>query len=87
MEIIGLMGISIGGLLTLIGWIWLMVVSFKEGGILWAVLIFFFSWIAGLIFCIVYKDGWIPWALMIVGVVISVFGAVPMVLKNLDGAF
>lgn len=40
MEIIGLMGISIGGLLTLIGWIWLMVVSFKEGGILWAVLIF-----------------------------------------------
>ncbi len=46
MAILGLLGL----LLLVVGWVWLMVVAFKSGGALWAVLIFFFSWIAGLIF-------------------------------------
>ena len=53
MAILSILGI----VLLLVGWIWLMVVAGKTSGALWAVLIFFFSLLAGLIFCIMKKTG------------------------------
>jgi hypothetical protein len=34
--------------------------------LLWAVLIAFFSLIAGLIFCLTKKEGWLPWVLNVI---------------------
>lgn len=84
MEIIGLGVMGIGGLIAFIGWIWLIVIGFKEGGPLWGILIIFFSWIAGLIFCIMNKTGWVPLALMIVGGIISGVGMVPVMMKAMQ---
>lgn len=84
MEIIGLGVMGIGGLICLIGWIWLIVIGFQKGGALWGVLIIFFSWIAGLIFCIINKTGWIPLILMIVGGIISSVGMVPLMIKAME---
>ena len=81
MEIIGYAAISLGSLIMFIGWIWMLVLGFKEGGALWGILIFLFSPLAALVFCIVKKTGWIPLALMIVGIVISMIGAVPLVMS------
>ncbi len=64
----------LGILLFLAGWIWLMVVAFKAKGALWAVLIFFFSLLAGLIFCIMEKTGWMQWLMMLVGWLLMIFG-------------
>lgn len=70
MAILSMLGV----LLFLVGWIWLMVVAYKAAGALWAVLIFFFSLLAGLIFCIMYKTGWMQWAIMVLGWLLIVFG-------------
>jgi hypothetical protein len=67
---------GLGALVFFIGWIWMMVVAFKQGGALWAVLVFFFSWIAGVIFAIMKKDGWTQVGLMIAGMVLMVIGGV-----------
>ena len=64
----------IGLLVFLVGWIWMMVVAFKQGGALWAVLVFFFSWIAGLIFAVMKKDGWTQVGIMILGLALMVIG-------------
>lgn len=63
---------GVGGLLALIGWIWLVIVGFQVGGVLWGILNILLQPITGLIFCIVKKAGWIPFILMIVGVVLAV---------------
>ena len=84
MEIIGFGAVGIGSLIALIGWIWLIVVGFQKGGVLWGILIIFFSWIAGLIFCIMHKTGWLPLILMVVGGIISGIGAVPVMLKAME---
>lgn len=70
MGILALLGL----VLMLVGWIWLIVIGYKTGGAVWAVLIFFFSLIAGLIFCITKKEGWMQWGLMLVGWLIVMFG-------------
>lgn len=72
MEILGL----IGGLMFLVGWIWLIVIGFKQGGALWGILIFLFSWIAGIIFAILKKEGWMQIGIMILGVILMAFGGV-----------
>lgn len=64
----------LGFLLFLVGWIWLMVIAGKKEGVLWVVLIFFFSLLAGLIFCIMKKDGWMQWGIMVVGWLLIIFG-------------
>ena len=74
MEIIGAGIGGIGGLIALIGYIWLIVVGFKQGGALWGILIIFFSFLAGLIFCIMHKTGWVPWILMVLGGLVAGFG-------------
>lgn len=84
METVGFGAMGIGSLIALIGWIWLVIIGFQKGGALWGILIFLFSWIAGLIFCIMNKTGWLPLALMIVGSIISGIGAVPVMLKMME---
>ena len=71
MDILGL----IGSIVMLIGWIWLLVTAFKNGGILWVILIFFFSLIAGLVYCIVKKTGWTQYAMILVGWLVVMYGA------------
>ena len=70
MAILSILGL----VLCLVGWIWLMVVAYKSAGALWAVLIFFLSAIAGLIFCIMHKTGWMQWAMLVVGYLLVMFG-------------
>jgi len=70
MAILSLLGV----VLMLVGWIWLMVVAYKSAGALWAVLIFFFSLLAGLIFCIMKKEGWMQWGILLVGWLLVMFG-------------
>jgi hypothetical protein len=68
MAILGM----IGGLVFLVGWIWLIVTGFKAGGALWGILNIFFQPITGLIFCIVKKAGWMQFGIMIAGLVLVV---------------
>ena len=70
MGIVGILGL----ILFLVGWIWLMVIAAKTEGVLWAILIFFFSLLAGLIFCIMKKVGWMQWGIMVLGWLILMFG-------------
>ena len=84
MEFIGLAVIGLGCLIALIGWIWLLIIGVKHGGALWGILIFFFSGLAGLIFCIMYKTGWLQWLMLIIGGVLAGFGMIPMVMGQLQ---
>ncbi len=81
MELIGFGVIGIGSLIALIGWIWLIIIGFQKGGALWGILIFFFSWIAGLIFCFMNKTGWLPLVMMIIGSILAGIGSVPIVMN------
>lgn len=74
MEIIGAGIAGLGGLIAFIGYIWLIVVGFKQGGPLWGILIIFFNYLAGLIFCIMFKTGWVPWILMVLGGLVAGVG-------------
>jgi len=53
----------IASILLVVSQIWLIVLAYRRSGGLWAVLLVFFSLIAGLIFCITKKEGWLPWSL------------------------
>ena len=52
-------------LLLLIGLPWLVYLGYRRGGVVWALLILFFSHIAGLVFCVVKREGWVPWLLVL----------------------
>jgi hypothetical protein len=56
-----------GAALYLFGWLWLVILSYKRGGLLWAILMFIASIPVGLVFCIKKKTGWFQYALMIAG--------------------
>lgn len=56
----------IAALVLLASQVWLVVLAFKRSGLLWAVLIAFFSLIAGFIFCVVKKEGWPAWTLNVI---------------------
>lgn len=78
------MFLSIGGLLFLIGAIWLVVLSFQTQNstglkIIWAIANFFFNPIAGIIFYIVNKVGLVPMILCIIGAILSGYGMVASV--------
>lgn len=60
----------LGGLVFLVGWIWIIVIGFKTGGALWGIVNIFFQPITGLIFCITQKTGWLQWVMMVIGIVI-----------------
>lgn len=79
MEIVGL----IGGLLALIGLFWLIIIAFQKGGFLWGALIIVFSWMGGLVFCIVKKEGWLQLGLLIFGLILAVIGFYPSISQRL----
>jgi|KBSMisStandDraft_5_1062788.scaffolds.fasta_scaffold1136990_2 hypothetical protein len=60
----------LGGLIALIGYVWLIVVAFQTSGAIWGIVNIFFQPITGLIFCIVRKTGWKQFAIMVLGVII-----------------
>jgi hypothetical protein len=80
MEILG----YIGALIYLIAWIWLIVVAFQSGGVIWAIINIFLQPITGLIFCIVKKTGWLQLTGMILGLVLASVGFLPAILKTLE---
>ena len=51
--------------LLAIGLPWLVYLGYRRGGLVWALLILFFSHIAGFVFCVVKKEGWLPWLLVL----------------------
>lgn len=69
----GIIG-GLGGLLFLIGWIWLIIIAFQTSGVLWGVLNIFFQPIVGIIYAIIHKVGWLQVALMIIGLLIGGIG-------------
>lgn len=76
---------GLGGLVMFIGWIWLIVVAFKQAGALWGIINIFFQPITGLIFCIVKKTGWLQFGIMILGFILwGGFGGFAM-MRNLPG--
>ncbi len=83
-AIIGIAAMGLGMLIALIGWIWLIITGFKAGGALWGILNIFFQPITGIIFCVLYKTGWIPLVLMIVGNIIAFGGMLPFVPKYIE---
>lgn len=66
MQIVG----GLGGLLFLVGWIWLIVIAFQKDGALWGILNIFFQPIMGIIYLLVNKSGGLQVALMIIGFLI-----------------
>ena len=78
-EIIGGLVIALGTVIFLVGWIWLIVIGFKTGGVLWGILNIFCQPVTGLIFCIMHKTGWVPLVLIVVGNIIAGVGMIPLV--------
>ncbi len=78
----GLLG-GLGGLLFLVGWIWLIIIGFQTGGAIWGILNIFFQPITGIIFCFVKKTGWLQLGLMIIGLALSMGGIIPAVMQNM----
>jgi hypothetical protein len=70
MQIVG----GLGGLLFLIGWIWLIVIAFQTSGTLWGILNIFFQPVMGIIYALVKKVGWLQVGLMIVGFILAGVG-------------
>jgi cytochrome c oxidase assembly factor CtaG len=70
---------SLGGLLVLVGAIWLIVIAIQTGEstgekVLWAVVNFLCQPLGGIIFYIVKRQGLIPLILVIVGSILLGFG-------------
>jgi hypothetical protein len=61
---------TVGCIVFLIGWIWLIITGFKVGGALWGIINIFFQPLTGLIFCIVKKAGWQPFIVMLIGLIL-----------------
>ena len=76
MESLFTIGMFLGGLISLIAYVWLVIVAFKEGGALWGIVVLLTSWIGGLIFCIVKGTGWTPFIVMIAGMITASGSAV-----------
>jgi len=73
------MFLGLGGLLTLIGIIWLIVIAIQTGAstgekVLWALVNLFCQPLGGIVFFIVKKQGLIPLILVIIGCILSGFG-------------
>jgi len=65
---------AVGGILALVGWIWLIVVAFKSSGAVWGIINIFFQPLTGLIFCAMKKVGWQQFGIMVLGWVICIAG-------------
>jgi hypothetical protein len=70
---------SLGGLLLLIGTIWLIVIAIQTGAttgekVIWALVNFFCQPLGGIIFYVLKKQGLVPLILVIIGSLIAGFG-------------
>ncbi len=70
---------AIGGLIYLIGLIWIVVIAVQTGKdttekVIWALVCFFCSPIGAIIFFIVKKQGMVPLILMIAGLILTFVG-------------
>lgn len=70
----GMILVYIGGLICLIGYIWLVITAFTKAGALWGILAIFFSSIAGLIMHFSKNVGLQPTLLIIGGVILVIIG-------------
>lgn len=70
---------AIGGILLLVGAIWLIIISIQTGQstgekVLWAVVNFLCQPIGGIVFYIVKKQGLVPMLLVVIGAILSGIG-------------
>lgn len=70
---------GLGGLLVLIGTIWLIVIAIQTGEttgekVIWALVNFFCQPIGGIVFYIIKKQGLVPLILVIIGVILAGIG-------------
>lgn len=75
----GIAGLGLGGLLMLIGTIWLIVLAVQTGAstgekVVWALVNFFCQPIGGIVFFIVKKVGLVPLILVIIGAILLGIG-------------
>jgi hypothetical protein len=66
--------VSLGAILALIGWVWLIFTGFTKAGALWGILAIFFSWIAGLGMYFTKKVGLTPTLVALAGAALIVIG-------------
>lgn len=64
----------IGAVTFSIGWAWLAFTAYQKGGWIWGIVVIFFNWIGGLIFCIVHKTGWLQYLIFIIGSLLFMVG-------------
>jgi hypothetical protein len=64
----------IGAVVFSIGWVWLAITAFQKGGIIWGILIILFHTVAGLIFCLVKKTGFVQYGVLLVGIILLFIG-------------
>lgn len=81
---------SLGGILALIGTIWLIVIAIQTSEttgekIIWALVNFFCQPIGGIIFYIMKKQGLVPLILVIIGVILLGFGNYSMMDEMMRG--
>ncbi len=82
---------SLGGLLCLIGGVWLIVIAIQTGQttgekVLWALVNFFCQPLGGIVFYIVKREGLVPLLLVIIGTILGGYGystAVSQMMKDL----
>jgi hypothetical protein len=77
-DIISLIVMIVGGLVFFVGWIWLIILGFKQS-IWWGILMILFNWFAAIVFCIVKKTGWLGLAIMTIGGIAAGVGAAPLI--------
>lgn len=70
---------GLGGLLVLIGTIWLIVIAIQTGQttgekVIWALVNFFCQPIGGIVFYIIKKQGLVPLILVIIGIILAGIG-------------
>ena len=70
---------GLGGLLVLVGTIWLIVIAIQTGQttgekVIWALVNFFCQPIGGIVFFIIKKQGLVPLILVIIGVILAGVG-------------
>lgn len=81
---------SLGGLLILIGSVWLIVIAIQTGQttgekVIWALVNFFCQPIGGIVFYIIKKQGLIPLILVIIGVILAGVGNYSMMSTMMQG--
>lgn len=64
----------IGAVTFSIGWAWLAITAFQKGDYFWGILIILAQSVAGLIYCIVKKTGWLQYSVLFIGMILLFVG-------------